>query len=93
MVLLAAYDPYLIFSLCVGFLLTLCVVIMFMMRDPYAVPPHPVNRTVWCTGARHSARVDFVEWVETGMVRRSVQRCSLRGTDGRCNAACCHEPA
>ena len=93
MELLAAYDPYVIWSLGVSSLLTLCLVIMFLMRDRYAVPPHPVSRTVWCAAKRHSARVDFVEWVETGLVRRSVQQCSLRGADGRCNAACCHEPA
>ena len=46
MELLAAYDPYMIFSLFVSFLLTLCLVVMFLMRDPYAVPPHPVSETL-----------------------------------------------
>ena len=93
MELLAAYDPYVIFSLCVSLLLTLCVAVMFAMRDPYAVPPHRVSRTVWCTERRQSARVDFVERVVTGMVRRSVQQCSLRGPDGRCDTSCCDGPA
>ena len=92
MELLAAYDPYMIFSLFVSFLLTLCLVVMFLMRAPYAVPPHPVRQTLWCAGRRHSARVDFVEWVETGMVHRSVERCSLRAPEGRCDAACCDQP-
>jgi hypothetical protein len=91
MELLAAYDPYLILSLSLGLVLTLCVAVMASMRDPYAVPPHRVSRTVWCAGKRRSARVDFVEWVDTGMVHRSVQGCSLRA-DGRCDAACCDEP-
>jgi len=90
--LLAAYDPYVIFSLSFALLLTLCVVIMALMRDPHSVPPHPVSRRVWCAGRHQGADVGFVESVVTGIVHRSVQRCSLRGTDGCCDAACCYEP-
>ena len=90
--LLAAYDPYVVFSLSVGLLLTLCLAIMLLMRDPYSVPPHPVSQRVWCAGRHRSADVDFVESVVTGMVHRSVQRCSLRDTDGCCDEACCYEP-
>ena len=90
--LLTAYDPYVIFSLFFALLLTLCVVIMLLMRDPYNVPPHPVSRRVWCAGRHQRADVDFVESVVTGLVHRSVQRCSLRSTDGACDAACCYEP-
>jgi hypothetical protein len=57
------------------------------------VPPHPVNRTVWCAGRGRSARVDFVEWVTTGILHRSVQQCSLRGPDGRCDEACRYDSA
>ena len=90
--ILAAYDPYLVFSLSVGLLLALCVAIMLLMRDPYSVPPHPVSQRVWCAGKHRSAEVAFVESVVTGMVQRSVQRCSLRDTDGHCDEACCHTP-
>ena len=90
MELLAAYDPYVIFSLSVGLLLTLCVAVLFLMRDPDAVPPHPVSQTVWCPGRHRSARVDFVECVNTGMVHRSVRQCSLRGSGGSCDEACRH---
>jgi hypothetical protein len=90
--LLAAYDPYFIFSLSLGILLTLCIAIMLLMWDPYTVPPHQLSRTVWCAGRGQRADVDFVESVVTGMVHRAVQRCSLRGADGPCDAACCYEP-
>jgi hypothetical protein len=90
--LLAAYDPYVVLSLSVGLLLTLCVGIMLLMHDPNSVPPHPVSRRVWCAARRQSADVDFVESVVTGLVHRSVQRCSLRDTDGGCDAACCYQP-
>lgn len=90
--LLAAYDPYIIFSLSLGLALTLCVAIFFMMRDPYAVPPYAVSRSVWCAERGRRADLDFIEWVDTGMVHRTVQRCSLRGPDGRCSEACCHAP-
>jgi len=73
-------------------LLALCVVIMLLMHDPNSVLPHPVSRRVWCAGKHRSADVDFVESVMTGMVHRSVQRCSLRDTDSSCDEACCHEP-
>lgn len=89
--LLATYDPYVILSLSMSFLLMVCVIIFILMRDPYAVPPHHVRRTVWCTGRHRSARVDFVEWVETGMVRRSIQGCPLRGAHGSCDGACSHQ--
>jgi len=90
--LLAAYDPYVVFSLSIGLLLVLCVAIMLLMHDPYYVPPHPVSRTVWCAGRHRSAEVDFVESVVTGLVHRSVQRCSLRDADGGCDEACRYEP-
>jgi hypothetical protein len=88
MEMLATYDPYIIFSLSMGLLLTLCMAILFLMRDPYAVPPHHVSRTVWCPARHRSARVDFVESVNTGMVHRSIQQCPLRGPDGHCDEAC-----
>jgi len=88
MELLATYDPYVIFSLCTSFALTFCVIVLYLMRDPHAVPPRHLARTVWCAGCHRSARVDFVEWVETGMVRRSVQQCSLLSAGSRCDAAC-----
>jgi hypothetical protein len=92
---LVAYDPYMIFSLSVGLLLTLFVAlfvaIMLLMRDPYAVPPHRVRRRVWCAGKRRSADVEFKEWVDTGMIHRSVERCSLRAAEGDCDAACQYE--
>jgi len=91
--LITAYDPYVLFSLSFALLLTLCVAIMALMRDPYSVPPYPVSRRVWCEAKHQSADVDFVESVVTGMVHRSVQQCSLRGSDGRCDGACCYEPA
>ncbi|HVO26746.1 MAG TPA: hypothetical protein VMW56_24315 [Candidatus Margulisiibacteriota bacterium] len=93
MELLAAYDPYVVFSLCVALLLTLCVGVLFLMRDPYAVPPHQMSRTVWCPEHHRGAHVDFVEWANTGMVNRSVRRCSLRGSDGSCNEECRHASA
>jgi len=86
--LLASYDPYVVFSVSVGLVLALCVAIMVVMRDPYSVPPHPVMLSGWCAGRHRSAEVDFVESVVTGMVHRSVQRCSLRDPDGRCDEAC-----
>ena len=88
MELLATYDPYILFSLSISLLLTLCVAIFFLMRDPYALPPHAMSRMVWCAGRGRSARVDFTEWVHTGMVHRSVRQCSLRGADGHCDEAC-----
>jgi hypothetical protein len=88
---LAAYDPYMIFSLSVGLLLTLFVAILLLMRDPYAVPPHRVSRRVWCAAKRRRAEVEFTEWVDTGMVHRSVERCSLRAAEGDCDAACRYE--
>ena len=91
MSLLAAFDPYLLFALSVGFVLALCVGIIALMRDPYSVPPHPVSRRVWCASKHRSAEVDFVESVVTGMVRKSVERCSLRGTDESCDEACRYE--
>jgi len=90
--LLATYDPYIVFSLSVGLLLALCAAILVLMRDTDSVPPHPVSRTVWCAGRHRSAEVDFVESVVTGLVYRVVQRCSLRGPDGRCDEACRYEP-
>jgi hypothetical protein len=90
--LLAAYDPYVIFSLSVGLLLTLCVAVMLLMRDPDSVPPHPVSRRVWCAGRRRSAAVDFMESMVTGVVHRSVRQCSLRDPDGHCDEACRYEP-
>lgn len=90
--LLAAYDPYIVFSVSVGLLMALCVAIMLLMRDPYSMSPYPVTRTVWCAARHRSADVDFVESVVTGMVHRSVQRCSLRDSDG-CDEACRYEPA
>ncbi len=90
MELLAAYDPYIVLSFSAGLLLTLCVAILFFMRDTYALPPHGVNLTVWCPSRHRTARVDFVEWVNTGMVHRSVRQCSLRGIDGSCDEACRH---
>ena len=85
---LAAYDPYVVFSLSIALLLTLCLVVLFRMRDTSSVPPHPVSRTLWCASRRGNARVDFVEWVKTGMVHRSVQQCSLRGTGESCDESC-----
>ena len=93
MELLAAYDPYIILSGFMSFMLTLCLVALFFMRDPYAVPPHQVSRSVWCAGRHRSARVDFIERVDTGMVRRSVRRCSLRDVADRCDAACSRQSA
>ena len=89
MAVLAAYDPYVIFSLSVSLVLALCLVILYRMRDPYSVAPHSVSRTVWCAGRCSNARVDFVEWISTGMVHRSVQQCSLRASGGSCDEACC----
>lgn len=88
MELLAAYDPYVIFSVAISLVLTLCLVILFRMRDTSSVPAHPVSRTVWCASRRSNARVDFVEWMKTGMVQRSVQQCSLRRAGERCDEAC-----
>ena len=93
MLLVAAYDPYVLLSLFISFLLTLCLVILFAMRDPHAVPPHRISRRVWCAGRQRRTRVDFIEWVDTGMVHRSVQQCALRGADGRCDGACGRQPA
>jgi hypothetical protein len=90
MEMFAAYDPFVIFGLSIGLVLTLCLVILYRMRDPFSVPPHPVSRTVWCASRRSNARVDFVEWVKTGMVHRSVRQCSLRATGGSCDESCCH---
>ncbi len=92
MELLSAYDPYVVLSLSMGFMLTLCLVILFFMRDPYAVPPHAVSRTVWCAARQRRARVDFVEWVRTGMADRSIRQCSIRGAD-RCHGACSRQQA
>jgi hypothetical protein len=90
--LLAAYDPYVVFSLAVGLLLALCVAAMVTLRDTHRVSPHPVSRRVWCAAKHCSAEVDFVESVMTGMVHRSVQRCSLHDTDGRCDEVCRYAP-
>jgi len=89
---LATYDPYFVFSVSVGLLLVLCVVIMLFMRDRYSVPSHPVTRRVWCASRQQRADVDFVETVVTGMVHRSVQRCSLHSPDSRCDEACRYTP-
>jgi hypothetical protein len=93
MELLAAHDPYIMLSLFMSFMLTLCLLILFLMRDPYAVPPRQVSRSVWCPERHRGARVDFVEWVDTGMVHRSVRQCSLRGVTDRCDGTCSRQPA
>jgi hypothetical protein len=93
MAVFAIYDPYVIFSLFVGLVLMLCLIVLFRMRDTDSVPPHPVSRTVWCAARRSNARVDFVEWVKTGMMHRSVQQCSLRVARGSCDESCRHGSA
>ena len=81
-------DPYVVLALSMSLLLTLCVAVLFVMRDPEWAPPRRVSRSVWCAARGQHATVDFVEHVETGLIMRSVQRCSLRGPDGRCAQQC-----
>ncbi len=85
---LATVDPYIMLATLMGFLLTVCVAILFLMRDTEWVPPHVVSRSVWCAARGRQATVHFVEHVRTGLVGRSVQRCSLLGAGDRCTEAC-----
>jgi hypothetical protein len=86
---LAMLDPYLVLALSMGLLLTLCVAILFLMRDSEWVPPRVVSRPVWCAARRQRATVQFVEHVRTGLVSRSVHRCSLLAAGSSCDEACC----
>jgi hypothetical protein len=85
---LAAFDPYSLLALASGLMLTLCVAILFLMRDVRRTPPRLVRRSIWCDTRAAWATVDFIEQMNTGLVRRSVQRCSLLLPGERCGAQC-----
>jgi hypothetical protein len=86
---LAGLDPSALAGGFVALLLLLCVVALFLMRDPESAPPRVVSRSIWCRAQRKQTTVDFVERVETGLPIRTVQRCALRDTGGPCNHECC----
>jgi hypothetical protein len=52
-----------------------------------------VTRTVWCATRRQNVPVDFVEWMDTGMVHRSVRQCALRSPSDQCDGACSYPSA
>src|SRR5512140_248275 len=86
-----SFDPYIFAALLMGFVLAVCLAIMFVMRDRESTPPHMISRSVWCRERGQVATVDFVERMHTGIVLRTVQRCSAR--QGRCRQACRDLPA
>jgi hypothetical protein len=86
---LAGLDPSALAGGFVALLLLLCVVALFLMRDPDSEPPHVVSRSIWCAARRRQTTVEFVERVETGLPIRTVQRCALRDAGGPCNQECC----
>jgi len=92
MELIPVYDPSMLIAL-VMLLFAVCVAAILLMRDRTWAPPRRVSRALWCDARRGHAVVEFIERVETGMVVRSVLRCSLRDPGERCGEGCRDLPA
>ena len=84
----AVFDPYILFALGIVIALSVCLVILFRVRDTEWVPPHAVSESLWCPIHRRRVAVDLVERVETGLKLRSVEHCPLRGASERCDEEC-----
>ncbi|HUI25403.1 MAG TPA: hypothetical protein VL403_04895 [Candidatus Kryptonia bacterium] len=85
----AVFDPYVALGLGLLGALTICMAILFFMRDTTWVSPTTVSESVYCSTHRRRVVVDFVDRVDTGLRFRSVEHCPLRAADERCNEDCC----
>ncbi len=92
MELTPVFDPSMVIALVI-LLFAICVAAILLMRDRASAPPRRVSRALWCDARQGHAVVEFIERVETGMVVRSVLRCSLRGPGDRCGEGCRDLPA
>jgi len=72
--------------------LALCVAVLVSMRDRRSTPESLATRFVQCPHRRQAAVVTFVESMRTGLLRRSVQSCSLLDVGVRCEGGCCYLP-
>ncbi len=86
-------DPYVVGAVLMALILSLCVAIMFLVRDRQSVPAHVVRRTLRCSERRQTATVEFIERTHTGMTVRSVQSCSLWAARQRCRQDCRYHTA
>jgi hypothetical protein len=71
--------------------LGVCVAALMSMWDRAHVPPHKVMRWVWCPRYERTARVDFIERVQTGFTVRKVEHCPLRRPGEHCGEGCVWE--
>jgi len=89
---LMSIDIYILAALAMGLILSGCLAVLYVIRDPEWAPPRPLSRSLWCAEHRQIAHVDFIESIRTGMPNRQVQRCSLRAGGVRCSRGCCYMP-
>jgi hypothetical protein len=87
---LPAIDGYMAMGVAIVLLLGACVLILYGIRDRRWAPPRRVTRAVWCPSRNRRAIVDFTERVDTGLVVRTVEQCSLLDEGERCSGPCAH---
>jgi hypothetical protein len=87
-------DPVVILAAGLAGTLLACVAVFFIMRDRGSSPPRRFRLTTTCPQDGKRAVVDILEERRSGMMMRTVLRCSLREHGAHCHEQCCwHVPA